>query len=488
MNNIVSSKKKITILLVILNLLFLLYYAILAYYSRPHYDDLHFLWQLKEMSINQYIKDMYFSRSGRFMAYLLNGIVFKTTLLTGEYRYFPLLFWLAGVSMCGYVARKLLKTNSSILLGNVIVLFYNLFILTNIDFAVFNWLCAMSYYLLAPMCLTTLVLVNKQQVKLIHWAILLLFCAFLGGGQEAFSPIVLFLLFINIFYYFQQYKKNIAATLRDKRVQRIGMALLVIFACWIIVVIAPGNYARIKGPDFVTPTTTTCYLKGFIKASDMFFYYLFFYIPYYLVLVLLFLYLGIIAKREQLIIGLNYTKTVWVSSLIYATYLLLSVFPSVYLWSGFGIQRNYTPTVFFTLLFLCFHAFLFGYFKLKEVRVKYIIPLSYFGIVCLCGIMIINLYADTRSAKSYANSVDHRIALLQDLNKKGVKGRVEVSPINIPYTTDTKYFLFELLRKKNNPRPVLYYISDTDLKPNEYAYHLQRVYGLNFLIQLKRPS
>ena len=95
---------------------------------------------------------------------------------------------------------------------------------------------------------------------------------------------------------------------------------------------------------------------------------------------------------------------------------------------------------------------------------------------------------DTRSAKTYANSVDNRIAMLKNFNKKGVKGRVEVESISVPYTIDAKYFLFELLRKKNNPRPVLYYISDTDFEPNEYAFHLQKVYGFNFFIQLKRPS
>lgn len=58
-------------MLVATNIAFLVYYIALAFYSRPHYDDLHFMWKLQKMSIFDYIKDMYFSRSGRFGAYFL---------------------------------------------------------------------------------------------------------------------------------------------------------------------------------------------------------------------------------------------------------------------------------------------------------------------------------------------------------------------------------------------------------------------------------
>jgi len=75
---------KTNILLLLLNLLFFTYYVLLAFYSRPHYDDLHFLWKLKQMSIGEYVSDMYFSRSGRFVGYFLNGLVFKTILYFGE--------------------------------------------------------------------------------------------------------------------------------------------------------------------------------------------------------------------------------------------------------------------------------------------------------------------------------------------------------------------------------------------------------------------
>ena len=50
-------------LLLATNIAFLVYFVVLAIYARPHYDDLHFMWKMQEMSIFDYVKDMYFSRS-----------------------------------------------------------------------------------------------------------------------------------------------------------------------------------------------------------------------------------------------------------------------------------------------------------------------------------------------------------------------------------------------------------------------------------------
>ena len=103
----------------------------------------------------------------------------------------------------------------------------------------------------------------------------------------------------------------------------------------------------------------------------------------------------------------------------------------------------------------------------------------------LIGIMTSNIIQDGKSAYRYATSVDNRIENLELLQKQGLKEVVEVAPIEVPITTDPKYFIFNMLGKKSNPQPVLYYISDTDTVPNEYAFHLQRVYLFDFLIKLQ---
>jgi len=100
--------------------------------------------------------------------------------------------------------------------------------------------------------------------------------------------------------------------------------------------------------------------------------------------------------------------------------------------------------------------------------------------------MIINITNDTKSAKKYAESVDKRIEKITSLNNKGQKSNVEVEPIIIPYTVDFKYLMLSMLRERPASKAVLYYISDTDFEPNEYAYHLSKFYKLNFKIKLKK--
>ena len=476
----------LNIILVFLNILFFAYYASLAYYSRLHYDDLHFLWKLRELSVGDYVKDMYLSRSGRFVDYFLTGIQFKIIISIGEYRFYPLIFWIIGVSICLYVAIHLYTKSHLFLLFNSVLLFYNLFILTNIDFAVFNWLCAMSYYLIPPMLILTIYLLNINKLKSIFdYTILFLISLILGGSSEAFTPIVLATLFVNFLYYYKVNKYNISVTWTDNRVKDIFLISFIVFICFIVVVIAPGNYARMEMDEFKSPSGIFGYLKGFAEAIVMFFYYFFFYIPYYLVLAVLFIYIGLAARASEFNIGMKYKKIVFSISLLFIVYLLLSVFPSVFLWGGFGIQRNYTHVVYFTMMFFVIQAFLFGYFKTNE-RINGLIKKSLpVGLLIMCCLMAFNIYMDSMSAREYAESVDKRISYLREMNRTGVKGVVEVDPISIPYTTDPKYQFYKLINKKNNSRPVLYYVSDTDTFPNEHAFHLKKYYGFNFMIRLK---
>ena len=93
--------------------------------------------------------------------------------------------------------------------------------------------------------------------------------------------------------------------------------------------------------------------------------------------------------------------------------------------------------------------------------------------------MIINLIQDTPSARKYACAVDERIEYLRHQEENGQKSTVKVAALPIPYTEDTKHFVLSRIGI-DSPRPVLYYISDTDIIPNEYEYHMKNVLGLGF--------
>ena len=484
MNN--TRKNQIIIaLLIAVNVLFVVYFLVLAWFSRFHYDDLHFLWKLKEMSIGEYVSDMYVYRSGRFVAYALNGVVFKTILLIGEHRFLPILFGAVGFFSFWIVAKSLLKSISRKLVFLSVLFAFNLSVLTNIDFAVFNWLCAMSYYWLTPLMLLLLHLIVKQKLTIVEWVFFIFISVFLGGGQEAFTPIVM----ISIFSYALVVFRNEAFSLKNSLVkpqfQKSFISLIILLVCLIIVVVAPGNYARMAADEFSSPQNVMEFIVGIAKAVGMFSYYQIFYIPYYLILALIFCYIGFVSKNSGQLLGMSYRKLMMIANVVFLIYLLISVLPSVYLWNGFGIQRNYTHVVFMLVVFISFQAFIFGYFKIRSKHNVKLTAGVMIGLVVMIGIMTNNIIQDGKSANRYATSVDNRIEYLELLQKQGVKEVVEVAPIEVPITTDPKYFIFNMLGKKSNPQPVLYYISDTDTVPNEYAFHLQRVYLFDFLIKLQ---
>ena len=476
-----QNNKNFNYLLLGLNTLFLIYYVMLAVYTRPHYDDLHFLWKMREMSISEYVSDMYFSRSGRFVAYALNGVVFSAINYIQLYWIFPVLFWLIGVLLSVFGVLKL--TNQQFTFGriNAVVLIYNVFILTNIDFAVFNWLCALSYYILAPAMLTLLALLvsEKSNFKIISAIILL--AVFLGGGQEAFTPIVLACVLAIVLYKLYKNNFNLPITLRSVVVQKSVLSILIMSAMLLIVVLAPGNYKRLAADEFSSPSNLAEYLTGFAKAISMFFYYLVYYVPYYVILALVVLRSFGVNADFKLLNGKRYLI---IAVFLYSSYVILTVFPSVYLWGGFGIQRNYTHLVYVSILFfiLCL-LWIFANYQKQYKRLFGIF--ANIGVIALSLIMIFNIYYDTQSASQYAKAVDQRVASAKKQNELQITENLKVKELPVPYTLDPKYILFELIGKKSNPQPVLYYISDADSVVNEYASHFRRYYQLNFDIILE---
>jgi hypothetical protein len=64
-------------LLFLTNLLFLAYFVILAYYSRPHFDDLHFMWATRDYGLFGFVDYIYQIGSGRFIMFFIVGLLAK---------------------------------------------------------------------------------------------------------------------------------------------------------------------------------------------------------------------------------------------------------------------------------------------------------------------------------------------------------------------------------------------------------------------------
>lgn len=457
----------------LLNVLFLAYWGILAYYSQLHYDDLHFLWKMREMSIFDYVKEMYFTRSGRFVAYAFNGVhsVINNTL--GFHQLWAVLYYSLGIGICWLVVKDFKLPLPRFGLFMCVCMCYNIYILTNIDFPVFFWLCAMSYYLLLPMACLLLKYLNKEKLKIWEWVLLLVMTVLIGGGNEAFTPIVLLLMFVCGMYWWHLKEWKVKETWALPQVRRIVWTAVLMLILFVIVVAAPGNYARMNDTDqFVHPQGLFGWIMAIGEAVVMFFYFMVFYAPYYVIIFILAYYVG-----GKMNVALHQSKSKIVVGLMLAfmVYLIVSSLPNVYLYGGFGIQRSYTHIVFALLLTVVAIGVILGAGN-KSARPGW---LSVGGLSLLAVIMCVNIINDTPTARAYGKAVDDRIEYLSALRDKGQKETVEVSPLPVPYTEDPKHLLLHLLGK-NTPMSVLYYISDTDVVPNEYEYHMKRVLNLDF--------
>jgi hypothetical protein len=467
----------ILILLVLVNILFLIYFTLLAVYGRLHYDDYHFLWKLRDMSIPEYINELYFRQTGRFVAVFTNGVVFKTILLTGFHQFIPVLFWISGVLLIWLTFSIIFKNQSRFLLLNLAALFYHIYVISNIDFPVFYWLCALSYYLLFPSLIALIAIINKPDLNWKHYLLIAILTVFIGGTQETFAPLAMFLLFVNGLIILKYHQFDFLVTFRDIKFKTIITLMIVIAVLLVVVVIAPGNYVRMGLEEFVRPSSIGEYTVAVSKAIATFSYFQLFYLPYYLIL------LAVMTALLKMPVHLPLKRFFPYAIIIFILYVLLTVLPFAYLWNDFGIQRNYTQLVMASMFMLVYAGFV--YLKRFEKLMK-ILAVS--GLIILTAIMLFNLFYDIPAAREYALSVDERAEKVLALKNSNQTGEYAVEPIKIPYTTDVKYHVSKYVLKKESPVPLLYYYSDTDSIPNEYAEHYSRVYDLDFLIKLDNNS
>ena len=463
----------ILVVLIVLNALFLVYWSILAYNSQLHYDDLHFLWKMREMSVFEYVKEMYLTRSGRFVGYALNGVRSIVVNALGFHQLWPLVYYALGLGVCWLVVKdlKLNVSQASLFMGMCFV--YNVYVLTNIDFPVFFWLCAMGYYLSLPNACLFLKYLNMEKLKGWQWAILVLLAVLNGGGGEVSTAIVLLLMFVCGMYWWHSKGWNVKETWALPQVRRIVWMALLLIVLLVIVVAAPGNYARMSDTEqFVHPKGLYGWIMGISEAVVMFFYFMAFYAPYYLIVFILAYYVG-----GKMNVELDQTKIKIVVKLVLAfmAYLVIASLPNVYLYGGFGIQRTYTHIVFALLLTIVAIGYVLGIGN-KSTKSGWfaVVGLSSFAVI-----MCVNIINDTPTARSYKKAVDDRIDDLCSLRDNGQKETVKVAPLPVPYTEDPKHFILHLLGKET-PRSRLYYISDTKTEPNEYEYHMRQVLNLDF--------
>lgn len=474
-----SLDKLVLVSMAAANVLFLVYWGVLAFYSRLNNDDLHFLWMVRDMSLFGFVKDMYMTTSGRWVGYFVNGLVSEVVYVVGFHQLWMLVYYILGLGCCWLFVNDLDFRVSRVGLFFGTCFIYNLYILTNIDFPLCFWLCAMSYYLYFPMALLLLKYLNLVSLKKWQKLLLVLLVLLVGGMNETFTPMVLLLMLVCGLYWWRSKGWKVKETWALPQVRRIVWTALALIVLLAIVVAAPGNYVRLEegmaeGEGFVHPSGLIDWIVSLLKTMLMFFYFMVFYIPYALVAFALAYYVGTKSEKTLKVSKSAILLTMLVGFLVYLAFACL---PDVYLYRGFRLQRNYTHVVFLWWLLVFAAGYVCGCNRKSLLSGK----CAFVGVLAMMVVAGVNIFNDAPTAKKFGKAVDERVEYLCTLRDRGQKETVTVKPLPIPYTEDVKHFVLNGLLGKDTPMTSLYYFSEAQPNvPNVYSKDLKMALGLGF--------
>lgn len=471
------TEKSLIGLLVSLNVLFLYYWIVLSANYCMHFDDVQFMWQLRDNSIVHYVHEMYMTRGGNFVGYGLNGIIFTIANWIGDYHFWPIVFYFLGIFITWTAFQDTSWIKNSGYKGWLgVITLYNVYVLTSVDYAVFTWLCAMGYYLFAPILCLIVKYLAKDSLAWWQWIVLIFLSIFIAGNAVSISTVTFMVLFANGMWMWYREGWNIYNTWNNPKVKRLLAITVLMLLCFAIVYVAPGNWGRMASADDIQrPQNLMQFVKAVAVCAGMFLYMMIFYLPYHIIAVALGAYVGVKYHTE---LPFNRIKAIALTIVMAIVYLLVSVLPLAYLSNGFQIQRNYIQIGFFYMLTF----FVIGYLLTNNQKKDYC-RLSQISIsVCvlfLIVIMCLNIKQDLPVARAYNLAHQERESYLLTLQDKGQKETIIVEKFPKTQTPDAKYNVLKWFGKTTS-KQAIYYESDTDVEPNEYEGHIRKLLKLDF--------
>ena len=464
-------------LLIVLNMLFLYYWIVLSANYCIHYDDAHFLWKMREYSIWEYVREMYMTRGGNFVSYGLNGMLFTVSNWIGDYHAWAIIFYALGIFITWGAFRDMPWLKHSGFKGWLgVITLYNVYVLTSVDYAVFTWICAMEYYIFAPVICLILHYLCQETLKWWQWILLFVSAVFIAGNAVSISTITFVILFVYGMYVWHKENWNVHNTWKKPQIRRLLAITGLMLVCFVIVYIAPGNWSRMDGAvDIEQPQNIKEFVRAIVVCVGMFLYLMAFYAPYHLIA----LALGALAGyKYPMPLSISRRKALLITIIVAMAYLIICVIPLAYLSNGFQIQRNYTQIGFFYILAF----FAFGYIVTNNRKKDYSNVSYITALLCsifLIVIMSLNIHQDLPVARAYNKAHQERKAYLISLQEKGQKEAVIITPFPSTHTPDAKYNVLKAIGKQTNMQAI-YYESDTSTEPNEYEKHMKNLLNLDF--------
>ena len=461
-----------------LNAIFLVYYCGLAINMRLHFDDIHWLYSAQIQNLWEYLQWVWYDRSGRMTVYAMNWIFSTVTLKVGVYWFWPILYMLFGWLLLWIFVRELPIRVANWQKYLLLVLIYNVYILTAVDFAVFYWPCAMQYYIIGPATLAIVGYALRKELKWYQWIFALFVVCLVGLGYEYWILIALLILFFVGLYYWKSEQWDVRKTWAQPEVRRIILFAILLLIGFLITISAPGMYKRVEGgaeyEGMVHPDTFTALIIAYSKTIATLLYFQAFYIPYYLILLVVMMAIGRYHAKTN-----TNNKILKVVSCALVIVIAVACVEPAYIYGGFGIQRFYTPLILLITIYFAFVGYILGGCYAKKVQTAGIQIVGITALSCMAIIMLVNICYDFPVAKRYAEAVDQRKEYVLSMQQQNYSGVLELDKIDCPCSIDSKYVVFSLLGK-HTLKPALYYYSDVEDSPNDYSVFTRKAFHLDF--------
>lgn len=448
---------------------------IVEYFNNLTLDDLAFGSLLYKESIWKFIVEMYFTWQGRFMGFLVTGIQLKSYYLFNSMLPFSIVLYILNIALVSKALTNLLsiKTFESIIYA---ILFFQLYIYSMFDISSYFWLCTKGYTFIISLSLFALSeLVIKKQSSLFDYFILFLTFAFLGCSYEIYAPVILLLISCVLLYRLHLKRYQLKLFISENK--RLLFSLIIGILFFILMVIAPGNWVRMKvhskDSELLFSDYTVTVSKNGFKLIKL----LFFKIHYFLVAGVL---LWGIVRRLKITFFKNSEPEISKKLIVYfftcVLSSLLTILLSVY---AVGARMELRAFNHINLIFFLLAGFIFFEFAVKGLFERlsvYAFPFS------IAFIIICNIYSSIKSfpeLKEYQVSVLERSEIINSLKATGNKETVKLKPLNVAefHSVDD---LWRLFIPKFTPRILLKPNEVSNWTGNFYNEAYRKYYNLDF--------
>jgi len=498
LKNRITSDFLLLLMIICLNLTFIVYFVLIAYFNRLSQDDFDFLSALKENSIFEFVNVVYQNHQGRFISFFIQGLKYSFINATSFFHFIPIFHYSIISITLFYGIKRLCSNLSSLLTLNIAVLITSVFVLINFEFSSFFWIASSDFLQFSFPILLYLCLFNKTWNKYITYTLIFLISFCIGGSSEAFSPLVLFLLFVTYIGLYFYAKKKQQKELFSLISNRIIFSFVVIFIGFLIVFIAPGNANRMS--TYTQPDSLIAFFTRTIKSFLRFNYLLAYKYPYIFFISFLGCFLGY--KYGNKIVTTPISRNIFIISTVILLFVeWISTFPSAYGMSAFGFKRIYAPIIFWILLFCVFWSFVYGnYLSKQKMSIPFFKKQNRGSICVLLSIFIVilfqlnNIRLDIPIAQRYCLADQEREQMMLEHKNSGATDPLYLSPLPPCLVWDCKGYIYSHFTNNKKPSMAIYYANEisTCIEEDSFVGYNNKVlikyFDLPFNVYLKETS